>query len=152
MRAPSFALLIILSAASCAADADLPVTSTELSLGGVAIGDSEAAAESALAQVVRSEHPDNYLTIKLESAGLTVLIDPQEGVGEISSERPQHCTSTGVCPGMLFDDVPATLGRPSITNQDSSHFLAQYATTTDCWIELSVNAGRVESVRIACPV
>ena len=152
MRALFFALLTILSAASCVADAGRPMSANELSLGGVAIGDSEAVAIASLGDVVRTEHPNDYLTIELESDGLTVFLDPQEGVGEIFSERSKHCTSAGVCPGMPFGKVSAALGRPIITNQDSSRFVAHYATTTDCWIELLVNAGRVVSVRIACPV
>lgn len=152
MKAASLTLLLALTATSCAVVAEPPLSSKELSLGGVAIGDSEADAASVLGQSVRTEHPDNHLSIKLESGGIMVLTDPQEGVGEIFSNAPQYCTPSGACPGMAFDKIPKAMGRARITKQGGSRFLAQYSTTTDCWIELSVSAERVESVRIACPV
>ena len=150
MRAIVFVL--ILGAVSCATYTPGLISINELSLGGVAVGDSESVVLSKLGHARRSEHPDDYLTVQLESSGLIVSLDPQDGVGGIFSDRPGHCTPSGICPGTAFAEVEVRLGRPIVLNRDKSHYTAQFASKSDCWLEVVVHMGFVESIRIACPV
>jgi hypothetical protein len=150
MRAIAFVLLF--GAVSCATHAPSLIANNELSLAGVAVGDSEAIVLSKLGHPRRSEHPDDYLTVQLESSGLIVSLDPQDGVGGIFSDRPGHCTPSGICVGTAFAEVEAMLGRPVVLNRDESRYTAQFASKSDCWLEVVVHIGLVESIRIACPV
>jgi hypothetical protein len=150
MRAIAFVL--VLGAASCATRAPGLIPNNELSLAGVAVGDSEAVVLSKLDHPRRSVHPDDYLTVQLESSGLIVSLDPHDGVGGIFSDRPGHCTPSGICVGTAFAEVEAMLGRPAVLNRDQSRYTAQFASKTDCWLEMVVHIDFVESIRVACPV
>jgi hypothetical protein len=150
MRAIAFVL--VLGAASCATRAPGLIPNNELSLAGVAVGDSEAVVLSKLDHPRRSEHPDDYLTVQLESSGLIVSLDPQDGVGEIFSDHLGHCTPSGICVGTAFSEVEAMLGLPAALNRDQSRYTAQFASKNDCWLEVVVHIDFVESIRIACPV
>lgn len=151
MNRATLGLPLLLAICACAIQGRPALTGNELSLGGIALGDSESAVLAKMGQMRRSEHPDNYLTVRLEADGIVVLIDPREGVGEIIGSHPRHCTPGGVCPGQAFSRVPASLGRPAITKQGDARYVAQYATQSDCWLELLVCSEVIEMVRLACP-
>jgi hypothetical protein len=81
------------------------VSGQELSLGGIAVGDTEAAVLNRLGKPRRTTDTGDFLNTRMDYLGLTVWLGEGRRVGEILSTSKQHCTLSRVCPGMPFNKV-----------------------------------------------
>ena len=144
-----FALLLLIANTVWAGEPSL-VSDRELSLGGVAIGDTEASVLRRLGQPVRRIDTGDFLDIQLEYDGLTVWLGEQHRVGEVLSVSERHCTPSGVCPGMSFHQATKKYGQPLAASREDGAFMEYPSSGSSCWLQFAVEEGRIASVRAEC--
>ncbi|MBC8089385.1 MAG: hypothetical protein H7Z40_19140 [Phycisphaerae bacterium] len=130
---------------------------TELSIGGVSIGDTEA---SVLARFgTPTARVDDGEWIELQFDGLSVwpqqpgsgLGDPDtRRVGEISSTSPKFCTPSLICPGQDFAEVEKRFGAPMIAEREHGTFMEYGGEGTTCWLQIALDQRTIKSVRTEC--
>ena len=143
------ALVFLATGAASAAEPSL-VRDQELSLGGVAIGDTEAAVLRKLGQPRRTTDTGDFLNISMEYPGLTVWLGEGRLVGEILSISKQHCTPARICPGTLFATAKAKYGSPLVADREDGTYMEYPSSQSSCWLQIAVNEGIVKSVRAEC--
>jgi hypothetical protein len=139
---------LLLSAAS-AAEPSL-VNDQEFSLGGIALGDTEAVVLRKLGQPRRTTDTGDFLNIRMDYPGLTVWLGEGRRVGEVLSTLKQHCTPAGICPGMPFAKVKAKYGPPLVVDREDGIFMEYPGSQSACWLQIAVSKGIVKSVRAEC--
>ena len=144
-----FTLLLLIANTAWAGEPSL-VKDRELSLGGVAIGDTEASVLRRLGQPVRRIDTDDVLDIRLEYDGLTVWLGEYRRVGEVLSVSKRHCTPSGVCPGMSFHQAAKKYGQPLAASREDGAFMEYPSSGSSCWLQFAVVEGRIASVRAEC--
>jgi hypothetical protein len=122
----------------------------ELSLGGIALDDTEATVLNKLGQPRRTTDTGDFLNIRMDYFGLTVWLGEGRRVGEILSTSKQHCTLTRVCPGMPFYMVKERYGSPLVANREDGTFMEYPSSQSACWLQFAVSKGIVKSVRAKC--
>ena len=122
---------------------------TELSLGGIVLGQSEASVVRTLGlPKSRTGESSDYLPVRLSYSGITVLLDEQ-GVGGLISTGKRFCTPAGVCPGTPLAKAKQIYGPAWVTEMvDGSP--GGYVYGDGCWLEFSVKSGKVQTIEIAC--
>ena len=143
------ALMLLIANTAWAGEPSL-VKDRELSLGGVAIGDTEASALRRLGQPVRRIDTGDVLDIRLEYDGLTVWLGEQRRVGEVLSVSKRHCTPSGVCPGMSFDQATKKYGQTLAASREDGAFMEYPSSGSSCWLQFAVDEGKIASVRAEC--
>ena len=144
-----FALLLVIANTASAGEPSL-VKDSELSLGGVAIGDTEASVLRRLGQPVRRIDASDVLDTQLEYEGLTVWLGEGHRVGEVLSVSKRHGTPSGVCPGMSFAQARKKYGQPLAASREDGDFMEYTSSGTSCWLQFAVDEGRIASVRAEC--
>jgi hypothetical protein len=145
----------------CATILSLAITSTfaaepslisdqELSLGSIAIGDSEATVLTNLGQPKHISETGDFLNIRLDYPGLTIWLGEGRLVGEILSTSKQYCTPTGICPGSSFEMAQAKYGTPLVANREDGTFMEYSSSQSACWLQIAVSAGVITTVRAEC--
>lgn len=144
-----FALLLLIANTAWAGEPSL-VEDRELSLGGVAIGDTEAAVLRRLGQPVRRIDTGDVLDTQLEYEGLTVWLGEWQRVVEVLSVSKRHCTPSGVCPGMSFAQARKKYRQPLAASREDGDFMEYTSAGSSCWLQFAVDKGRIASVRAEC--
>ncbi len=139
---------LVFGAASAAKP--LLVNDHELSLGGIALGDTESAVLRKLGQPLRTTDTGDFLNIRMDYPGLTVWLGNGRRVGELLSTSKQHCTPATICPGMSFAKAKAKYGRPLVADREDGTFMEYPSSQSACWLQLAVSKGIVKSVRAEC--
>lgn len=122
---------------------------TELALGGIALGQSEAAVVQALGSPTsRTGGDSDYLPVKLSYPGFTVLLDEQ-GVGGLISTDKRFCTPAGVCPGTSLAKAQRVYGSFWAT-EIVGGALVGYVYGDGCWLEFELKSDMVQTVELAC--
>lgn len=143
------AIAFLVIGAASAATPSL-VSDKELSLGGVALGDTEAAVLRQLGQPRSTTETGDFLNNRMDYPGLTVWLGEERRVGEILSTSKQHCTPAGVCPGATFVQAKAKYGSPLVANRADNTFMEYPSSQSACWLQIAVDNGTVQSVRAEC--
>jgi hypothetical protein len=149
-------LAIITLFVGSAAGSASAVSDNELSLGGVALGDSEARVLVVLGQAPKQS--DTGEGIALKYPGLTVLVgwleqqtpDKQRHVLKLTATAPTACTPSGICPGVLVSKAVAAYGQPVQATRDSGSFLEYYSHQSSCWLQLGTSGDTVRSISAVC--
>jgi hypothetical protein len=144
-----FALLLLIANTAWAGETSL-VENRELSLGGVAIGDTEASVLRRLGPRVRRIDAGDAPGIQLDYAGLTVWIGDERRVVELLSVSKRHCTPSGVCPGMSLAQVKKKYGQPLAVFREDGAFMEYPSSGSSCWLQFAVDEDRIMSVRMEC--
>ena len=126
------------------------VNDQEFSLGGIALGDTEAAVLRKLGQPRRTTDTGDFLNIRMDYLGLTEWLGEGRRVGEVLSTYKQHCTPAGICPGMPFAKAKAKYGPPLVTEREDGTFMEYPGSLSACWLQIVVSKGIVKSVRAGC--
>ena len=126
------------------------INDQELSLGGVALGDTEAVVLQKLGPARRTTDTGDFLNIRMDYPGLTVWLGEGHRVGEILSTSKQHCTPARVCPGASFVKVKAKYGAPLVADREDGTFMEYPSSQSACWLQIAVNQGIVKTVRAEC--
>lgn len=132
------------------------VSDRELSLGGVALGDTEAQVLAVLGQA-----PKRYDTgegVDLQYSGLTVRVgwleqqapDKQRRVLQLNATGANACTPSGICPGALVSRAVTTYGQPIAAKRESGDFLEYYSNQSSCWLQLGTSGGTIRSISAVC--
>jgi hypothetical protein len=145
----STAIAFLMVGAASAAEPSL-VSDKELSLGGVALGDTEAVVLRKLGQPRRTTDAGDFLNIRMDYPGLTVWLGEGRRVGEVLSTSKQHCTPAGICPGMPFVKAKAKYGPPLVADREDGTFMEYPDSQSACWLQIAVSNGSIKSVRAEC--
>jgi len=132
------------------------VSDSELSLAGVALGNSE---EQVLA--VLGPAPKRFETgegTAFEYDGLTVYVgwleqqDPgkQRRVFQLEATGPHACTPAGLCPGAPAAKVVATYGQPVQAERETGSFLEYYSNQSSCWLQVGTSGEFIRSISAVC--
>jgi hypothetical protein len=156
IRASILMIVCLLAGANCFASTPATVPDRELSIGGVALGQTEHQALASLGKPLRRS--DNGEGTKLEYLGMTVWVGwleqakpgVQRRVYELLSTSKQHCTPSAICPGTPLAKVRARFGAPLVADRESGRFLEYPSSQSSCWLQLSVAGGIIKTVRAAC--
>ncbi len=150
MKLNFFVALLVLIASTAQAGETSLVEDRELSLSGIAIGDTEASVLRRLGQPVRRIDTDDILNVRLDYVGLTVWLGEERSVGEVLSVSERHCTPSGVCPGMLLAEVKKKYGQPLAVFREDGAFIEYSSSRASCWLQFAAEEGRIASVRAEC--
>ena len=149
MKSALLLLLLSVIAGGVSARETGRISETELKLGGIAIGLSEAEVRK-LAGPPR-ERENTGEGFKLGYPGLLVYVGADgHGVYDLVSTNPKRCTPSKVCPGMAIDAVNRLYGRPEVAVRETGTFIEYYPKGISCWLQVSAPQGVVISLRIAC--
>ena len=121
----------------------------DVALGGIALGQSEAAVVQVLGKPTsRTEIGSDYLPIKLSYPGITVMLDEQ-GVGGLISSDKRFCTPAGVCPGTSLAQAKRLYGSAWVT-ETVDGLPVGYVYGDGCWLAFELKSGTVRAVELAC--
>lgn len=150
MKSTLWPIVLALLPGISAAGQPVPVSDAELSLGGVAIGDTEEAVLATLGRPVRVVDTDDALAVRMDYDGLTVWLGEGRRVGEVLSTSPTYCTPAGACPGLAFARVVAKYGQAVVADREDGRFMEYPGTESACWLQVAVHGEVVASVRAEC--
>ena len=149
-------LAIALTLSMPAAAGTPTISDNELSLSGVALGDSESRVLSVLGQPQkRSETGEGTA---LEYPGITVLVgwleqqapNKQRRVFQLTGTASNACTPAGICPGMPVARAEAAYGKPIVARRETGTFMEFYSHQSSCWLQLGTLAGNIRSIGAVC--
>ena len=126
------------------------MTDQELSLGGIAVDDTQASVLRKLGQPRRTTDTGDFLNIRMDYPGLTVWLGEGQRVGEVLSTSEQHCTPAGICPGTSFAKAKAKYGPPLVADREDGTYMEYPSSQSSCWLQIAVSKGIVKSVRAEC--
>lgn len=146
--------LLILLLATPAWSSEIP--SSELSIGGVASGDTEASVLRLLGEP--SHRVDTGEGIELQYPGFVATVGwleqrdagVQRRVLALRGTGPKACTPRGLCPGMPVSEVRRLYGPSVPVQRESGTFVEYQPAGLSCWLQISAPAGTVEAVAVAC--
>jgi hypothetical protein len=126
------------------------VADSELSLGGIALGDEEQDVRAKLGKPTRVTDTGDFLNTRLDYPGLTIWLGEGRRVGEVLSTNPGLCSPSGICPGQSFSITKAKFGPALVANREDGRFMEYPSAQSPCWLQLAVLNGIVMSVRAEC--
>ena len=149
-------LVIVALFAGSAAGSTSVIPDSELSLGGVALGDTEAQVSAVLGQAPSQSGTGEG--VALQYAGLTILVGwleqqapgKQRRVLQLTATEPNACTPSGICPGAKVSKAVATYGQPVRAKRESGNYLEYYSHQPSCWLQLGTSGDTVRSISAVC--
>lgn len=131
----------------------------ELELGGVKLGETEAAVRAKLGPpALRREGEINDVTLDYD--GLSVWLDvagdesTAPGVAQITSTSAAYCTAEGVCPGMPLTRAEQAYGPAERTERENGTFYEFYppvgSEAAGCWFRTKVSTGTLTEIALVC--
>ncbi len=150
------AAIALLTAARVASAGDAPISDAELSLSGVALGDTEQHVVSLLGSP--SQKSETGEGTEFRYSDLEVLIGwlEQQAPGierrayKLTGTGPTACTPAGVCPGMPVERAVAAYGRPLVTEREAGSLLEYYSHQSTCWLQLATTDGTIRAISAVC--
>ena len=151
MRTITAALVLFsLPASAC------EIQASELSLGGVAAGETEASVVELLGEP--SERVDTGEGMELRYPGLVVTVGWLEQaapgvkrrVYALRASGTALCTPSGLCPGMPVAHATKLYGAAAVVVRDSVALLEYQPAATHCWLQVSAQGGTITSLAVAC--
>ncbi len=146
MKTPGILLLLVPLLASAGESA---VSDRELSLGGVAIGDTAAQVVSRLGEPKRKVPEQDFLDLHYEYAALRVSFNGGIVAG-LQAETRGACTPKGLCPGDRLDRMRALYGDPIVSDRETGRYYEYTGGDAACWLQIRAKDKRVESIEVAC--
>jgi hypothetical protein len=125
------------------------VSSRELSLGGVAIGDTAAQVVSRLGEPKRKVPAQDFLDLHYEYANLKVSFNGGIVAG-LQAETRGACTPKGLCPGDRLDRMRALYGEPIVSDRETGRYYEYTGGDAACWLQIRAKGKRVVSIEVAC--
>jgi hypothetical protein len=132
------------------------INDDELSLNGVALGDSEKHVLSILGEPI--ERFETGEGTEFKYTGLIVSIGWLEQQAPGTHRRvwalrgigAATCTPAGICPGMAFERANATYGVPVVAKRDHATVMEYYSSESSCWLQLDVSGGVIDAISAVC--
>ena len=143
-------LLSAVVATSAAGSDPASFSSAELALGGIRILDDAATVSAAKGPPLRQEQTGSDFTpIRLTYADLVVDLGGGKVRG-ISSQSSQSCTPAGVCTGTALSLVQSKYGPPQVRAHSAGTIWEYGIASNWCWLRLTVDRGKVDSLAVLC--
>ena len=125
------------------------VSETELSLGGVAIGDSTEAVIARLGQPKRQVPAQDFIDLHYDYPHMRVSFNGGIVAG-LHAGKAGACTPKGLCPGDRFDRMRALYGEPIVADRETGRYYEYVGGDAACWLQIPARGKRVTSIDVAC--
>lgn len=144
---PIFQLISLILSATLLAQGDIPAS--EVSIGGIAIGDSPSQVLEKLGEPSSKLEASDFLNLHYKYPNMTVSFS--EGVvAGIFTDGSSACTPKQLCPGDSLDKMRSLYGEPLVTNRETGRFYEYYGYELYCWFKIPVHDNKVYSITVAC--
>jgi len=125
------------------------IPASEVSIGGVAVGDSPAQVIKKLGEPSSKVRASDYLDLHYNYQNMTVSFS--EGVvAGLFTDSASVCTPKSLCPGDSIDRMRSLYGEPLISDRETGRFYEYYGHELYCWFKIPVNDKKVDSIMVAC--
>lgn len=125
------------------------VPDREISLGGVAIGETPGTVIARLGEPRRKVEAADFLNIHYDYPQVRVSFSDGVVAGLYSNHR-KGCTPRQLCPGDRLDKMRSLYGPSVVTDRESGRFYEYYGADSTCWLQISAKGKRIASVTVAC--
>ena len=152
MRYILAALTLALASSACIAG----IPASELSIAGVATGDTEASVVTSLGTPTKRVDTGEGTELHYPDLMVTLGWLEQEAPGRqrrvlaILGTGRGTCTPKGLCPGMPSSVAVRLYGATGPTLRETGTFLEYQPTNVSCWLQISAPADVIQSVAVAC--
>lgn len=144
---PHFQLIWLMLSSALSAPGDIPAS--EISLGGIAVGESPLQVMKKLGEPSSKVHASGYLDLHYKYQNMTVSFS--EGVvSGLFTDSASACTPKHLCPGDSLDRMRSLYGEPLEAVREADRFYEYYGHDMDCWLRIPVNGNKVDSIEVAC--
>jgi len=148
MKALSLVLLLSLATPLTLA-CEGTVLESEISLGGIAIGDSPSEVTNKLGLPLRKVEELGYLSPHYYYPQVQVWFS-ENVVAQLYSDNPAGCTPMQLCPGDPLDKMRSLYGLPAIADRETGRFYEYGAADYTCWLQIRPKGKRVSSIAVVC--
>ena len=132
---------------SALAQGDVPAS--EVSIGGVAVGDSISQVIKKLGEPRSKVEASDYLDLHYKYPNVTVSFS--EGVvAGLFTDSAEACTPKQLCPGDSLDRMRHLYGKPLVIDRETGRFYEYYSQELYCWLKVPANDKKVSSITVAC--
>lgn len=118
-------------------------------IGGVGIGDSEAAVREALGAPRRRIESADFIEVEYRYRRFTVGFSSAT-VAALDSTHPRRCTDEGLCPGDAVSRMWRLYPTLERVTRETGTFFEDTRGDGSCWYRFRVKGERVASVGVAC--
>lgn len=125
------------------------VSEKELSLGGVAIGDSTDMVVARLGEPRRKVPAQDFIDLHYEYPHIQVSFNGGIVAG-LHAEKAGACTPKGLCPGHRLDRMRALYGAPIVVDRETGRYYEYIGGDAACWLQIRAKGKRVASIDVAC--
>jgi hypothetical protein len=126
------------------------VAPSELALGGVETGASEAEVIARLGQPDQLDRTSPFST-QFTYRGLSVSFF-EDAALTIRSVSPNYCTPSGVCVGMAVSEVERIYGAPLVNDREDGQYLEYHVREVACAMELEIADDEVGAIGLVCQI
>jgi hypothetical protein len=148
MKALSLVLLLSLATPLTLAR-EGTVLESEISLGGIAIGDSPSEVTNKLGLPLRKVEELGFLSLHYYYPQVRVSFS-ENVVAELYSDKAAGCTPRQLCPGDPLDKMRSLYGPPVIADREAGRFYEYYAADFTCWLQIRSKGKRISSIAVVC--
>ena len=132
------------------------IQASELSLGGVAAGETEASVVELLGEP--AERVDTGEGTELRYPGLVVTVGwleqaapgVERRVFALSASGSAACTPSGLCPGMPVAHATKLYGATEVVVRGDVPLLEYQPAAAHCWLQVATQGGTITSLAVAC--
>ena len=141
-------LLVLLLVPSLAMAWEGAVPQSEMSLGGVAIGQSRDEVIAKLGKPTHREEAQDFLDLHYDYPHLRVSFNTDIVAG-LESRDAKACTAKGLCPGDKLEKMRSMYGAPKLAGTDEQAYV-YYGPDGACWLEVPAKGRRVTKLSVVC--
>ena len=149
MRRMKMLLLGVLLTPTAAFATEGSVAPGEISIGGVALGDSPSEVIRKLGEPRRKEETADFLDLHYHYSNLQVSFS-DDVVAGLHTDHPTACTPMRLCPGDRLDKMRSLYGPPAIADREQGIRYEYSAPDVFCWLEIAPKGQRIASIAVAC--
>jgi hypothetical protein len=125
------------------------IPANEVSIRGVAIGDSLSQVIKKLGKPSSKVQASDYLDLHYKYPTMTVSFS--EGVvAGLFTDSIAACTPKQLCPGDSLDRMRSLYGEPIVADRETGRFYEYYGNELYCWLKIPVDDRKVGSITVAC--
>ena len=139
--------MLLLSPTSLAHNGDVPAS--EVSIGGIAVGESPTAVIRKLGKPTHTTEASDYLDLHFEYRNVTVSFS-EKVVAGLYSDKADGCTPRHLCPGDSLKKMRSLYGSPIEADREAGHFYEYYGQDLYCWLKISAKRQKISSIAVAC--